>query len=149
VIAGDGTVAAVERFKADFSMQRNKLQALCSRYMPTVVLAESNSIGAPQIAALRSSGLSVQGFTMTNATKHTLVERLALGLEEERVKIPDIPNRTALLAELMSFEAVPLQNGMTRFSAPPGGHDDAVIALMLAYYASSQTRVGYHPGRII
>jgi hypothetical protein len=44
----------------------------------------------------------------------------ALGFQQNKIRIPDIPNRPALLAELMAFEAVPLQNGLTRFSAPPG-----------------------------
>jgi hypothetical protein len=138
VIAKDGTICGIERFKADFSGQRMRLQALCSRYRPSAVLCEQNSIGAPQIEALRSSGLAVQSWTATNATKHKSVEALALAFEEKKIKIPDIENRAALLAELMAFEATSLPNGMTRFAAPKGGHDDLVIALMLAWNAANQ-----------
>jgi hypothetical protein len=33
-------------------------------------------------------------------------------------------SRAATLAELLAFEATSLPNGMTRFAAPKGGHDD-------------------------
>jgi len=141
-MAKDGTICAIERFKADFALQRVRLAGLVSRFRPAAVLAEENSIGAPMLSALRASGISVQGWTATNATKHKAVEALALGFEEQRVKIHDIENRAVLLAELMAFEGTSLPNGMTRFAAPSGGHDDLVIALMLAYLASHRPRVG-------
>ena len=142
VMAKDGTICVIERFKADFALQRVRLAGLVSRFRPAAVLAEENSIGAPMLSALRASGISVQGWTATNATKHKAVEALALGFEEQRVKIYDTENRAVLLAELMSFEATSLPNGMTRFAAASGGHDDLVIALMLAYLASHRPRVG-------
>lgn len=45
------------------------------------------------------------------------MEALALAFEQSQIKIPDIENRAALLAELMAFEGTPLPNGMTRFAA--------------------------------
>ena len=142
VMAKDGTICAIERFKADFALQRVRLAGLISRFRPAAVLAEENSIGAPMLSALRASGISVQGWTATNATKHKAVEALALGFEEGRVKIYDIENRAVLLAELMAFEGTSLPNGMTRFAAPSGGHDDLVVACFLAYLASHRPRVG-------
>ena len=142
VMAKDGTICAIERFKADFALQRVRLAGLVSRFRPAAVLAEENSIGAPMLSALRASGISVQGWTATNATKHKAVEALALGFEEGRVKIYDIENRAVLLAELMAFEGTSLPNGMTRFAAPSGGHDDLVVACFLAYLASHRPRVG-------
>lgn len=64
-----------------------------------------------------------------------------MAFEEQRIKIPDIENRDALLAELMAYEATSLPNGLTRFAAAPGGHDDLVVALMLANLAGSQLPV--------
>lgn len=149
VMASDGTVCHVDRFRADYAMQRARLAALVDRFRPAAVLCESNSIGAPQISELRRSGLVVQGFTMTNATKARLVEQLALAFESGAVKIPEIENRAALLAELMAFEGQPIGNGLTRFAAPAGTHDDLVIAMMLAHEASHKTPVGYRSERVI
>jgi hypothetical protein len=143
VIASDGTVCEIQRFKADFAIQRTRLLGLCSRYRPAAVLAEQNSIGAPQLEALRLAGLHVQSWTATNATKHKAVEALALAFEQNQVRIPDVENRAALLAELMAFEGTPLPNGMTRFAAAPGGHDDLVVAMMLAWQAAHRPRGGF------
>jgi hypothetical protein len=131
------TVVAIERLKTSFALARTKLQGLVAQYAPAGITAELNSIGAAQVEALRAAGLRIHGWTATNATKHRLVENLALAFENGQIKIPDIPNRTELLAELMAYEAIPLQNGMTRFSAPPGGHDDLVMALMLAHWGGT------------
>jgi len=143
VFSSDGTLCHVDRFKASYEMQRARLRGLCERFRPAAVLCEGNSIGQPQIEALRRDGLSVQTFTMTNATKARLVEQLALAFEGEKIRIPDIENRPALLAELMAFEGTPLPNGMTRFAAAPGGHDDLVIATMLAWEAGHQPQAGW------
>jgi hypothetical protein len=131
------TVVQIERLKTSFALARQRLQGLVAQYSPAGILAETNSIGAPQVEALRAAGLHIQGWTATNATKHRLVENLALAFENGQIKIPDIPNRTELLAELMAYEAIPLQNGMTRFSAPPGAHDDLTQGLMLAHWAGT------------
>ncbi len=142
VLASDGTVCAIERFKADFSLQRTRLQGLVSRFRPAAIIAEQNGIGAPQISELRKSGLQVQSFNTTNSTKHAAVEALALGFEEGKIKIPNLENQTELLAELMAFEAIPLPNGLTRFAAASGGHDDLVIAMMLAWQAANRPMGG-------
>ena len=141
VLSGDGVVCNITRVKADYAAQRELLKALVERYH-AIVLAERNSIGDPQIRALQASGLRVQSWVATNATKAKAVESLALKFEQGRVKIPDIETRSALLGELMAYEAVPLANGMTRFSAPSGGHDDLVTALMIANLAASRPRSG-------
>jgi hypothetical protein len=36
----------------------------------------------------------------------------------------------------LSFESTVLPSGILRYAAPPGGHDDCVIALALAYQAA-------------
>jgi hypothetical protein len=143
VLASDGTVCHIDRFRADYAMQRMRLQALIERFHPAAVLCESNSIGSPQISELRRSGMAVQGFTMTNATKARIVEQLALAFESGKVRIPDIENRAALLAELMAFEGTSIANGLTRFAAAPGAHDDLVIALMLAWEAAFSQKGGF------
>jgi hypothetical protein len=148
VVANDGTVCHVDRFHADYALQRTRLAALVERYHPAATLCEGNSIGQPQIEALRRTGLQVQTFYMTNSTKARLVEQLALAFENQQVKIPDIENRPALLAELSAFEGKPLPNGMTRFSAASGSHDDLVISLLLAWESGHRPKWGERPERL-
>jgi hypothetical protein len=135
VCTNDGYICEISRFRADFATQRMRLQALCNKYRPSAVLAESNSIGGPQLQELRSHGLAVQGWTCTNTTKAKLTEKLCLAFEA--------------LSELMSFEATPLANGLTRLSAAAGSHDDLVIAMLLAWEAGHRQKAGWMPQRII
>jgi len=65
------TVCEIQRFKADFAIQRARLLGLCSRYGPTAVLAEQSSIGAPQLEALRLAGLQVQSWTARTGQRYS------------------------------------------------------------------------------
>ncbi len=56
----------------------------------------------------------------------------ALGLALERLDVQIIPD-PVLLAELQAYEAERLPSGMLRYGAPPGMHDDTVMALAMAW----------------
>ncbi len=128
-----GALVALERFNMiDYSLQRQRLEAVCERFLPFVIVAERNAMGDPVVEELQRSGLPVQPFTTTNASKKQAVEALALAIESGALKL--LPDRT-LLAELAAFEAVRLPSGMLRYAAPAGYHDDCVIALALAWQA--------------
>jgi hypothetical protein len=78
--------------------------------------------------------VSVIGYQFTNATKAVAVEALALAFERGEVRIPNDP---LLINELLAFEGNRLPSGMVRYEAPPGSHDDFVMALALAWQAAS------------
>jgi hypothetical protein len=143
VTNSDGWVCHIERLRADYSMQRARLQGLCARFRPAAVLAESNSIGQGQIDELRRAGMSVQGFHTTNATKAAAVERLALAFEAHKVKIPEIPNRSELLSELAAYEASRTASGLTKYEGGSGSHDDLVTALLLSWSAGHRPAFGF------
>lgn len=131
------TLVALDRTnKVDYAVQRGRLQALCDRWKPDAVIAESNSMGEPIIEALHRSGLPVRGFTTTNATKAVIIEALALAFERREITIVNDP---VLLAELQAYEASKLPSGLTRYSAPEGMHDDTVMALAMAWSAAGRT----------
>lgn len=91
-------------------------------------------MGEPLIEQLQRDGYPVHGFTTTNATKAKVVEGLALAFERQEITIPD---DQILIAELEAFESERLPSGQVRYQAPPGMHDDTVIALALAWDAAS------------
>jgi len=99
------------------------------------VVGEQNSIGDPLNEALEDalagSGIIVEHFTTTAASKRQAIDRLALAIEQREVSFPDIP---VLINELTLFEFTTSAAGATRFSAPSGAHDDAVMALALALH---------------
>jgi len=132
------SVAHIDRFNGvDYSLQRQRIAAACQRFGVVSVLAEENAMGKPNNDELRRMGVPVRDFTTTNASKAELIEKLAAGFEQGNIKIIDDP---VLIAELQSFGAERLPGGMTRYSAPPGAHDDMVMSLALAWYAAVKPR---------
>jgi Terminase RNaseH-like domain len=129
-------LVALERSnQVDYQVQLSRLQALCERFRPDAIYAEQNAMGEPLVEQLQRMSLPVYPFKTTNATKAAIIDGLALALEREEVRL--LQNEV-LLNELLSYQAERLPSGLTRYSAPSGGHDDCVIGLALAYYGASQ-----------
>jgi phage FluMu gp28-like protein len=121
----------LDRFnQIDYNVQRTRLLALYEKFLPVQVIAETNSIGLPNIQALQRDGLPLAGFTTTNATKTAAVDALALAFERGDIRILNDP---VLIAELQAYEMKKTTTGLRSFSAPQGMHDDTVMALALAW----------------
>ena len=114
----------------DFVTQGNRLVALCERWRPDSILAESNSIGRPMIEYLQREGLPVRGFEMTHASKLKLIDSYALGFERKAFGLLDDEQQ---VREHEAFEQQTLPGGLIRFTAPEGEYDDTVIANALAW----------------
>lgn len=126
---------AIERFnQINWALQRGRLMTLYEKWKPQVVVAESNSIGEPNIEALKAERLPVRGFQTTPASKGPLVDALSLAIERQLITLLADPIQTA---ELQAYQMERLPGGSYRYSAPSGGHDDTVIALALAWSAAS------------
>jgi hypothetical protein len=118
----------------DYASQRIRLKALSQRYNNAVVLAESNSIGQPNIEALQGEGVPVQGFITTNATKANIIQALELAFENCRLTIIDDEEQ---INELIAYDNEKLLSGLIRYGAPDGMHDDIVMALALAWWGAA------------
>lgn len=127
-------VVEIDRFqKIDWTLQRGRLKAMADRWRPRVILAESNSIGEPNIEVLRNQGLPMKSFLTTANSKPPLIDNLALAIENQEIGLIDDP---VLINELQSYEMERMSSGNFRYNAPSGGHDDTVIALALALKAA-------------
>jgi len=127
-----GRMVALDRFNAiGWSLQRGRLRALAAHWRPQVIWAEANSIGAPNIEALQDEGLPMRAFLTTAKSKSPLIESLALAIERGALNLLDDP---VLLGELAGYRLERMPGGGYRYGAPPGGHDDTVIAAALAWY---------------
>jgi hypothetical protein len=125
-------MVAIDHFRqVNWALQRGRLAALVNRWQPAVIWAEANSIGGPNIEALQNEGLPVQAFQTTAQSKSTLIEGLALAIENEALAL--LPDET-LLNELAAYTAERLTSGRYRYGAPSGLHDDTVIATALAWH---------------
>lgn len=125
----------MDRFNGvDYSMQRDRIKAICDRFNVSGIIAEQNGLGGPNNEALRRMGLPVRDFTTTNATKADIIESLAAAFEQGNIRILDDPT---LIAELQAYEVDRLPSGMVRYSAPDSMHDDCVMSLALSWHGAS------------
>lgn len=130
-------MVAYDRFNAiGWAFQRGRLKALCDYWQPHIIWAEANSVGSVNIEALQQDGLPIRAFTTTARTKPMLIEQLALALERGELGI--LRDRV-LLDELAAYTLERLRSGGYRYGAPPGQHDDCVIALALAWYGAQNS----------
>ena len=128
-----GAMVAFERFnQIDFVLQRGRVLSLADRFRPEAVVAESNSIGTPNIEVLQRDGLPIRPFTTTNASKAEIIDALSLAFEQRTIRILPEP---ALLGELEAFEMERLPSGALRYAAPEGMHDDCVMSTALGWFA--------------
>lgn len=137
VMNREGKQIYLERFnQIGWAVQRGRLATLYERFQPKVILAEENSIGSVNIEALQAEGLPVRGFMTTSKTKTPLIDGLALAMEKEDVVLLD---DAVLKHELMAYEMKRTSQGWS-YGAPPGGHDDMVMATALSLWASQRYR---------
>ena len=135
-------VVYVSRFNTvGWNRQRGYLKAIVEVWKPSIILAESNSIGGPNIEALQEEGVIVDGFRTTAASKNPLIDRVALAIEQGKLALLQDED---FLNELEAYTISTLPGGGWRYSAPEGAHDDFVIALALAYraYISAAEPIG-------
>lgn len=126
------TVVDMDRFNGvDWALQRGRVRAMHDKWQLSEIIAESNSIGGPNIEALQREGLPVRAFETTTASKSPLIESLVLAFDRGEVTALNDP---VLVGELMAYERTVTATGRSQYSAPEGLHDDTVMALALAWY---------------
>jgi hypothetical protein len=132
---------ALDRFnKIDYGLQCARLRGLGEKWKPVTIVVEQNSVGEVLIEQLRRDSVrGIRPFTTTVASKANAIESLALSFERSEIKIV---NDAVLVSELLAFQAERSPSGLLRYGAPPGAHDDCVMALMLAWtQVSGQCRL--------
>ena len=136
-----GVMIALDRFnQVGWELQRDRLKTLIQHWRPSIVWAEANSIGEPNIEALMGEGLPIRPFFTSAKTKSPLIESLALAIERGSLTLLNDP---VLLSELANYSLERLPSGAWRYGAPPGGHDDTVIATALAWQATNYSALSF------
>jgi hypothetical protein len=133
----------------DYRDQTDELRRLNKLWKPEVVVAEENSIGLPLIQHLSAptkegadDAVPIMGWVASNRVKADAINALSLAFEERELTI--IPD-DELLTQLDLFEKNQLPGGGWRYAAPEDVHDDAVIALALAWHAVRRGQAFYAP----
>ncbi len=106
-----------------------RIKELARLFNNAVVLLDATSFGgAIATDDLAAAGVSVVPMVFTPRTKEEVLTALAVDIEQERLRIC---HHEETGTEMRAFQQITLPGGTTRLSAPPGFHDDCVIALAL------------------
>lgn len=114
--------------------QRERIIQLYRQYKPVTILAEENSIGTVNIEELRAAGLPICGFITTNKSKTHIIDHLTNLIETEQITLQ---NDETLIHEMHAYQLEKTHTGYT-YNAPPGIHDDTVIATALSFYSATK-----------
>lgn len=138
ILDQDGHLCFFDRFsQLDWVFQSKRIVDICHRYNNARLLLDSTGVGDPIYDNLRRSGISVEGYKFTNASKKDLVENLSIAIENKTISYPDVP---VLINELGLFGYKISPAGVTTYGAPDGYHDDTVISLALAAWQISKPK---------
>lgn len=137
-------VVYTERFnQISWEVQYHKIIQIARQYNAQVCI-DSTGIGDPIVQTLSNAGLRITPYKIgTSAAKQQLIDRLRVAIENNEVSYPYNKYTAAMLEELRCYEMSMTENGVTRYSAPSGKHDDCVISLALAYWACDQPEFRY------
>ena len=130
---------AVRRWQGlSWAEQVGAIAAHLRLYAPARILCDRTGVGDPLLETLQQEFPHAEGVAFTQTLKQSLIENLALMLEQGRLQLLPDPD---LLRELYHFEATPTARGI-RLEGATGVHDDLVIALALAAWALPATATG-------
>src|SRR5260221_14723959 len=121
---------AFDRYnKADWGLQKSRIEQLAKHWNNAIVWLDATGIGDPIYDDLLRSGVHVLPYKLTEATKRALINSTVLLIEQRQVRFPEIP---VLVNGLVSYEYSRTLAGTLTMNAPEGLHDDAVIAFALS-----------------
>ena len=120
----DGNVAYFDRFQMDWHNTKQNI----IRLPKCPILVDSTGVGDPILEDLQREGVMIQGLKFTSSSKQQLMEGLQAAIHQGKIGYPD----GIISQELEVFEYQYTATGV-KYSAPSGYHDDAVMALALAW----------------
>ena len=120
-----------------YSVQVREAARVAKEYNDALIIAEANAMGDPLIEQLALAGARVMEFITTAATKANAVQEFCLACENRSITLQEDAEG---LAEMEMFEYQgATQNGLARYAAPDGYHDDIVMARVIAYSGVAQS----------
>jgi hypothetical protein len=117
--------------KLPWEIQLQRIQALAYKYNNAICMCDATGLGSAPVEALQSAGVNAMPIVFSMKSKMDILSTLSLDLEKGQVSF--CPQEDTQ-EELKNYEMVQLPGGGYRLSAPPGEHDDCVIASALMRY---------------
>lgn len=126
----DNTLVYSERFqRLDWTYQKAKIKAVADHYNHALIMLDATGVGDPIYDDLVRSGVAVEPIKFTEIVKKELVEKLSIWIQLKKFKMF---YQEYALFEYENFTYTRGLTGKYRYSAPPGYHDDVVMADALA-----------------
>lgn len=116
----------LDRWQLPWSETKARVRELVQQ---VPVVADATGVGDAIVEDLQNMGVLVTPHVFSQSSKLRLMQRLVAALQGNQLKVPD----GWLVRELEVFEFTYTNTGV-RYEAPPGQHDDGVMALGLAVY---------------
>lgn len=112
-----------------------KIKEYLKRFGNPIVYCDSTGLGDPIVERLVNEGVEARGLVFSSKSKEQMVQNLAVMLQNEEIKLPNIPE---YISEFAQFTFVHSPTGRFKYSAPPGKHDDCVASMCLLAWGISQ-----------
>ena len=128
----NGVVCHLDRFQKSWQHTKETILSLNSRVSGFV---DSTGVGDPIMEEISAKMAGLQGFKFTSTSKQQLMEGLVSAIHQGLIKFP----KGIITDELEVFEYKFTATGV-RYAARDGFHDDAVIALALAWKSYKENK---------
>lgn len=124
-----------DRFQTlEWPYQKKKILSISKMYNNALTIIDATGLGDPISDDLQRAGVPIEPYKITAQSKKELIEKLSIWIEQHKLAM--IPmEETIFELDNFSYEIGP--TGYIRYNAPPGLHDDIVIAHALAISALS------------
>jgi phage terminase large subunit-like protein len=121
-------IVTLDRWQAPWAVTKQKVRDMVGQ-IP--IVADATGVGDAIVADLQVMGVNVTPHVFTQPSKLRLMQRLVAAFQGDELRISDTSSAKWLVAELETFEFTYTATGV-KYEAPPGEHDDGVMALALA-----------------
>lgn len=115
--------------KTDYREVLKMAADTCARLNHAELIFDATGVGAGLADMFNNYDVTAHAFTFTNESKNDIINRLALAIEHQEIKIPNIQTITN---ELSVYTYTLTRTNKISYNAPAGFHDDIVCALALA-----------------
>ena len=123
----------------DFREHINHIMALCKRYQPEIVMIETNTFAKAFAMELKNiSDFPVREFTMSRKKKEEIILNLQMNIDNHKIILPMKDETSRGVTKLIEQELGAFGINANGKIEGVGAHDDIVIALALANYATKQ-----------
>ena len=123
----------------DFREHINHIMNLCKRFQPEIVMIETNTFAKAFAMELKNiSDFPVREFTMSRKKKEEIILNLQMNIDNHKLVLPMKDETSRAVTKLIEQELGAFGINANGKIEGVGAHDDIVIALALANYATKQ-----------